>query len=248
MQIMGGEYADQWRREMASALEWWSDAGVDTLAADDPRDWLAPPAAKATPFIAAPDVASAPAVVLPDTLEAFLEWRLGEAAPEAEWLTPRIGPSGNPGAGLMILTDMPEADDTDTLMTGAPGRLLDRMLAAIGESRDSVYLASLATARPLTGRIPTEAEPRLIALALHHIALANPKRLLLLGQSASRVQSTTNGSGAGHAGEDIKDDVKQLGQDRQVVASYHPRFLLERPAAKAEAWKHLVLLSRGTSL
>ncbi|MES2445170.1 MAG: uracil-DNA glycosylase family protein [Pseudomonadota bacterium] len=244
---MGGEYGDQWRQSLASALLWWRDAGVDTLADDEPRDWLALPVAKAAARAAEPAVASAPAEILPDTLDAFLDWRLGEAAPEAEWLTPRIGPSGDPGAGLMILTDMPEPDDSDRLMTGAPGRLLDRMLAAIGESRESVYLASLAVARPLTGRIPAESEPRLIELALHHIELANPKRLLLLGQSASRVRSTTNGSDAGNAREDIKDDVKQLSQDRQVVASYHPRFLLERPAAKAEAWKHLVLLSRGTS-
>lgn len=240
---MGGEYGDQWRQSLASALEWWCDAGVDTLAEDAARDWLAPPAVKAAVPAAASAVASAPAEVLPETLAAFLAWRLGETAPEAEWLTPRIGPSGDPASALMILTDMPEADDTDRLLTGAPGRLFDRMLAAIGESRESVYLASLATARPLAGRIPGDAEPRLIQLARHHIDLVAPTKLLLLGQSASRVQSTTSGSGFGNASHDIK----HLSGDRQVVASYHPRFLLERPAAKAEAWKHLVLLSRGTS-
>ncbi len=240
---MGGEYADQWRRGVASALEWWSDAGVDTLANDEPRDWLAPPVAKLAAPAGEPVVAEAPAEVLPDTLEAFVEWRLGETAPEAEWLTPRIGPSGDTASALMILTDMPEIEDADRLLTGAPGRLLDRMLAAIGESRESVYVASLANARPLTGRIPGDAEPRLIELARHHIALVAPRRLLLLGQSASRVQGTTSGSGAGNT----QDDINHLSAERHVVASYHPRFLLERPAAKAEAWKHLVLLSRGTS-
>lgn len=243
MQRMGGEYGDQWRQSLASALEWWRDAGVDTLAEDEPRDWLARPVARTVPAANAPAVASAPVEVLPDTIEAFLEWRMGDAAPEAEWLTPRIGPSGTAGADLMILTDMPEAEDTDTLMTGAPGRLLDRILKAIGESRESVYLASLATARPLTGRIPSDAEARLIQLAHHHIALAAPKRLLLLGQAASRVQGTTNGSAPGNAEQDSKD----FGGEMDVVASYHPRFLLERPAAKADAWKHLLRLSRGTS-
>lgn len=240
---MGGEYADQWRREMASALEWWSDAGVDTLAADEPRDWLALPVAKVAAVAATHDVASAPAEVLPGTLEAFLEWRMGDSAPEAEWLTPRIAPSGNHASALMILTDIPEADDGDQLMTGASGRLLTRMLAAIGESRESVYLASLATARPLTGRIPGDAEPRLIELAQHLIGLIGPKRLLLLGQSASRVCRTTSGSAFGNGEQDSKD----FGTNMRAVASYHPRFLLERPAAKAEAWKHLLLLTRGTS-
>jgi len=240
---MGGEYGDQWRQSLASALEWWRDAGVDSLVADEPRDWLALPVARTTPVPNTPAVASAPVEVLPDTIHGFLEWRLGDAAPEADWHTPRIGPSGTVGADLMILTDMPEAEDTNTLMTGAPGRLLDRMLAAIGESRDSVYLASLAAARPLAGRIPGDVEARLIQLARHHIALAAPKRLLLLGQAASRVRGTTNGSVLGNAEQDSKD----FGPEMFVVASYHPRFLLERPAAKAEAWKHLVLLSRGTS-
>ena len=244
MQIMGGEYGEQWRQSLASALDWWRDAGVDSLVDDDPRDWLARPVAKAAPVTNAPAVASEPAEVLPDTIDSFVAWRMSDAAPEAGWLTPRVGPSGTPGADLMILTDMPEAEDTDTLMTGAPGRLLDRMLAAIGESRESVYLASLATARPLAERIPGDAEPRLIDLARHHIALVSPKRLLLLGQAASRVRSTTSGSAEGNPSPDIN----QLSGDMQVVASYHPRFLLERPAAKAEAWKHLVLLSRGTSL
>jgi DNA polymerase len=243
MQLMGGEYADQWRREAASVLEWWRDAGVDTLADDDARDWLAPPVAKATPFIAAPDVAAAPAEILPDTLEAFLAWRMSERAPEAEWLTPMIAPSGDPASALMILTDIPETDDGDQLMTGRSGKLLDRMLAAIGESRESVYLASLATARPLTGRIPGEAEPRLIEIAQHLIELVGPKRLLLLGQPTSRVCRTTSGSAFGNGKQDSKD----FGGNMRAVASYHPRFLLERPAAKAEAWKHLLLLSRGTS-
>lgn len=242
MQDMGGEYADQWRREMASALEWWRDAGVETLADDEPRDWLALPVTKPTAIAAKPDVASAPAEVLPDTLDAFIAWRMGDTAPEAEWLTPRIGPSGDAGAELMVLTDVPEAEDRDALMTGKEGRLLDRMLAAMGESRESVYLASMAVARPITERIPGEDEARLIELAQHHIALAAPKRLLLLGQTASRVRSTTNGSAQSQGEQDSNDFAGNM----LVAAIRHPRFLLERPAAKAEAWKQMQPLSRGT--
>lgn len=239
---MGADVGNDWPSSMASALEWWRDAGVDVLVDDEPHDWLARPAPKREAVATEAAVASAPAEALPDTLEAFVAWRLGDAAPEAGWLTPRIAPAGPAGA-TMVLIDMPEADDGDSLLAGAPGKLLDRMLAAIGESRDSTYLASLAVARPLTGQIPAEAEPRLAELAAHHVALVAPKRLLLLGQAVKRVFATTNGSGDGNSGRDIN----LIGGSLEIVASYSPRFLMERPAAKAEAWKHLLRLSPGSS-
>jgi uracil-DNA glycosylase len=42
----------------------------------------------------------------------------------------------------MILLPMPEADDTETLLSGRAGKLLDGLLAALGLDRSSVYLAS----------------------------------------------------------------------------------------------------------
>jgi len=248
MQLMGGEYADQWRQSLSSTLEWWRDAGVETLADDEPRDWLARPIAVpeaiAGAVAAVPAATAAPVAPLPDTLDGFIAWRLSANAPEADWLTPRIAPCGPADAELMILTDMPEAEDSDALMGGAAGRLLDRMLAAIGVKRESVHLAALAWGRPLTAQIPADSEVRLIELALHHIALVGPKKLLLLGQSANRVRGTTNGSAFGNGDHDIN----YSGGKTEVVATYHPRFLMERSTAKAEAWKHLLLLSRGTSL
>ena len=247
MQRMGGEYGDQWRQSLASALEWWRDAGVETLAEDEPRDWLARPVAvpEAVAGPASEPVAAtaAPHVPLPDTLDAFIAWRMSDAAPEADWLTARIAPSGPADADLMILTEITEADDSDSMMSGAEGRLLDRMLAAIGRKRESAHLASLAWARPLTGQVPGDSEARLVELALHHIALVAPKKLLLLGQTANRVLGTTSGSAFGNGIHDINHS----GGNTEVVATYHPRFLMERSAAKAEAWKHLLLLSRGTS-
>ena len=241
---MGREMGSDWHAAYASAIEWWRDAGVDTLVEDAPRDWLARPAPAPAESGAAVGAAPSAPEALPATLDAFLAWRLGEAAPEAEWLTPRIAPTG-PSGGAMILVDMPEADDAETgiLMSGAPGRLLDRMLAAIGESRETVLVGSIAVARSLTGRIPADQEARLAELARHYVSLVAPKRLLLMGDTAKRVFGTTDGSGPGNS----LGDINQSGGSLQPVASYSPRFLLERPATKAEAWKHLLLFSRGIS-
>ncbi|NIJ18582.1 DNA polymerase [Sphingomonas naasensis] len=240
---MGGEPVQDWQKAVASTLDWWCDAGVDMLVADEVRDWLArtpPPAQAAT----APAAVAEPVVeALPDTLDAFVAWRLGDTAPEAGGHAPRLAPTGPADAEWVLITDVPEAEDSDTLLSGAAGRLLDRMLAAVGQSRESVYLLPLAWARPVTGRIAAEEEARLLELARHHLSLLEPKRLFLLGQSASRVVRETSG---GRPDNRIHG-INHFGARTLAVASYPPRWLLEKPAAKSEAWKHLLLLSRGTA-
>ncbi|MBX3564773.1 MAG: uracil-DNA glycosylase [Sphingomonas sp.] len=233
---MGAEHLHDWRQGLASALEWWRDAGVETLQEDEPRDWLARPAA-APATVAAPAAVTAAPEILPTTLEDFVAWRMGANAPESGWHAPLIAPSGPANAKMVVFSDMPCAEDRETLMSDATGRLFDRMLAAIGLTRDSVYLGSLAVARPLTGRVPPEQEARLVQLARHHVTLLKPERLLLFGQAAEKL---IDGQADGSA------DVNLFGCTTRVVASYHPRFLLERPAAKSEAWKHLLLLTRGS--
>jgi uracil-DNA glycosylase len=238
---MGGEPVQDWQGLAASTLEWWRDAGVDMLVEDEARDWLArtPPRVEMAP--AAVAVAEPVAETLPDTLDAFLEWRLGDAAPEAGWLTPRFAPTGPADAEWVLVTDVPEAEDSDRLLSGPAGRLLDRMLAAVGQSRESVHLVPLALARPLTGHIPPEDAGRLLELARHYLTLLQPRKLLVMGQSASRVLSATDGWPPSNS----LRDVNQFGRNTDAAVSYHPRWLLEKPAAKREAWKHLLLLSRG---
>jgi DNA polymerase len=239
---MGGEPVQDWQKAAASALEWWRDAGVDMLVEDEARDWLARIAPPAQTVEAQAAVAEPVVETLPDTLEAFVAWRLGDTALEAGWHTPRLGPTGPADAQWVLVTDVPEVEDSDVLLSGPAGRLLDKMLAAIGQSRESVYLLPLAWARPVTGRIAPDDEAQLLELARHHLTLLDPKRLFLLGQSASRVLAETSGESLTNP---IRD-VNHFGGNTRAVASFHPRFLLERPAAKSEAWKHLLLLSRGT--
>ncbi|MBN8807493.1 MAG: uracil-DNA glycosylase [Sphingomonas sp.] len=237
---MGADQNHDWRASIASALEWWRDAGVDCELDEVPRDWLAraPIAAPVTPAIAA---AAVPA--LPDTLDAFVAWRIGEAAPEGRWPGRPMAPQGSAASGLMVVVDMPDREDeaAGALLSGAAGRLFDRMLAAIGRDRQSIHLASVAVKRPPAGRLADDVAQDLAALLRHHLALARPKRILALGNAASRAIAgldVASARGNLHA-------VNHDGGTSDVVASFHPRFLLERPAAKADAWKDLRLLIGG---
>lgn len=236
---MGADQNLDWNRLAASALEWWRDAGVDAPVDDAPRNWLAPPpAAPAAPVASAPQ----PSDALPDTLESFLAYRSGADAPEAGWPGVRIATSGPARAALMILVDCPEKDDRECLMDGAVGRLFDRMLTAIGQSRETVHLAAVAHARPLAGRLPRDTQERLATLALHHVALVGPKRVIVMGDAASRAI----------CGMDVREARGRLqplnhrsGEMIDMVSTYHPRLLIERPALKAEAWRDLQLAIGG---
>jgi uracil-DNA glycosylase family 4 len=78
----------------------------------------------------------------------------------------------------------------------------------------------------------------LAEIAKHHIQLIAPPRLLLLGNAASRAILGMELQAARGRLHDFNHKTGETG----VVASFHPRFLMEKPAAKAEAWKDLQML------
>ncbi|MFA5968134.1 MAG: uracil-DNA glycosylase [Sphingomonas sp.] len=245
---MGADQNFDLRRLAASSFDWWRDAGLDVFVDEAPRNWLAQPApspmARAETANDAPTAPATPVVAsLPATLVEFEAWRLGGDTPDANWSQSRIAPRGDAGSGLMVLIEIPERDDEQAgmLLSGTAGRLFDRMLAAIGRDRETVYLASLAVARPASGRVPPEAIAELGRLARHQIGLVAPKRLLVIGNATSRAILGADIAPARGKLHDFNHETGKTG----VVASYHPRFLLERPAAKAEAWRDLQLLMKG---
>jgi uracil-DNA glycosylase family 4 len=247
---MGANQNYDWHSAAASTLDWWIDAGVDASIDETPRDWLAAIVAAPPPRSAASAPATvgvAPVPILPTTLDAFLAWRAGDEAPEATWPGAMLAAQGPVDAPLLVLVDMPEREDAESgvLLGGAAGRLFDRMLAAIGQSRGSIHLVALCAKRPVAGRIAPEIEERLGEIARHHIALVAPKRVLLLGNAPSRALL---GADAAPARESLRV-VNLTGGNKagtvEAVASFHPRFLLERPAQKAEAWRDLQMLIGG---
>jgi DNA polymerase len=224
-----------------SALGWWLEAGVDTLVDEAPRNWLRPtPAleAAAAPAQAAP----AEADPMPATIAA-MHARLADPSLVADAVGRPLPPIGDTASGLMLLADMPEAGDAAAgeLLSGDVGRLLDRMLGAIGRDRASAYIATMAPARPAGGRIAPAVAAELARLALHHVALAQPRMLLLLGEAPCRA---ILGLGLAEARGHIHE-VNHRNATFGVVATFPPRFLLREQGAKAQAWQDLRLLLGG---
>jgi uracil-DNA glycosylase len=235
---------------IASALDWWADAGVDMLVEEVPREWLATPAKAASATHAeradAQAASERPAKTpLPETLLAFTDWLMSSPdVPEAGPPAQRVRPSGDFSSGLMILIDMPDLGDpaAGQLLSGDAGALFDKMLGAIGKTRDTVYLATLSPGRTPSGQIAAEATADLTKIALHHIALVKPDKLWLMGQAVSRAILGADAT-PGHGRLRI---FNHEGRNMDAVASFAPRFLLQQPKWKAGAWADMQALIKGT--
>ena len=240
-----------------SYLGWWADAGLLDTVSDAPRPWLttaplpapAPHTAQAQPAVTSsaptPDPAAVAAppparAALPDTLPAFDAWLATSSdLPGARWSPRRILPTGPQAAPIMLLADCPSESDIGAgrLFSGAVGDLLDAMLTAIGQSRDTLRVASVALTRPIAGRMDDRDREALTRIARHHIALVQPRALLLLGDRTARLL-TGNGVGI-----DAQQRIfNHAGVTVPVHAIHHPRLLLEQPALKRPTWEVLKCL------
>jgi uracil-DNA glycosylase len=223
----------------ASLLRWWTEAGVDVLIDEAPRQWLGGNVAAPAAELAAPTEDP-----LPDTLAKLVEWisateTLAFVGPPSR----RLAPIGTVGSPVMIITDMPEHADIAAggWFSGDVGQLFDAMLHAVNLTRDQVYCAGLCPGRPATGQIEPDQMIKLGDIARHHIRLAAPNRVWLLGQSTSRAVL-----GADVAPQTAKlHYINQDGGNVPCVASYHPRMLIQHPVRKAKAWADMQLLFGG---
>src|ERR1044072_2248473 len=152
-------------------LQWWSDAGVDCLIDEAPRDWLRPEPERTASVGPAAGAPEAKSEILPDQLELFRAFLDEDTAlPFHSPAAPRVCPAGDPTSGLMVLSDMPATEDCGTgiLLSGASGLLFEKMLAAIGRNRSSIYLAALSCLRSPSGNFTQESAARYATLARHH--------------------------------------------------------------------------------
>jgi len=157
-------------------------------------------------------------------------------------LSARTAPTGDPSSALMVLVDLPEAEDAASgrLLSGPVGELFDKMIAATGRDRQSLYLAAMAPGRPAGGYVDRAAGALFGELARHHVALARPRVLLLLGEQPCRAflnLGFVEARGRAH-------DVKLPDGTTTAIATFHPRTLLQHPEQKKRSWEDLQLLMK----
>ena len=148
---------------------------------------------------------------------------------------------GNANADWMIIGEAPgaEEDRRGEPFVGRAGKLLDEMLRAIGERRDSVFIANILKCRPPNNRDPKQEEVQACRDYLERqIELVQPKLVLAVGRIAAQNLLGTD-SPVGR----LRGKRHSLG-DIPLVVTYHPAYLLRSPSQKHKSWDDLNLARR----
>jgi DNA polymerase len=153
---------------------------------------------------------------------------------------------GDPRARVMFVGEAPGRDeDIEGLpFVGRSGKLLDRMMAAIGLDRTSVYIANIVPWRPPGNRTPTPQESAIcLPFTLRQIELADPDVLVCLGgPSAQTLLEIRDGilksRGRWYPFRTGKREIRAL-------ATLHPAYLLRQPAQKRLAWRDFLAIKKA---
>ena len=136
---------------------------------------------------------------------------------------------------LLILTDVPGTDDdaSGKILSGATGELMDKMLAAIGLSREMVSIIPMVFWRTPGGRTPSRVELDLSRPFVDRaIELLRPRLILTLGTLPATELANIN-LAKSHGVATVLDNGITL------VPIFHPNYLLLKPAAKRDVWTAL---------
>jgi uracil-DNA glycosylase family 4 len=251
-------------------LDFYIEAGADALVGEKPVDRFAAgdvvlPARAPNPATArAKSAAGTPSPVAPpapdeaamaardiakraatlDELRAVLD-RFEGCALKAT-ATQLVFADGNPQARLMFVGEAPGRDeDIEGLpFVGRSGKLLDRMLAAIGLDRTSVYIANIVPWRPPGNRTPTPQESQIcLPFISRQIELADPDILVCLGGPSAQTllgikEGITKTRGRWFSFDTGKREIR-------AMPTFHPAFLLRSPLQKRFAWRDFLAIKKA---
>jgi uracil-DNA glycosylase len=154
--------------------------------------------------------------------------------------------AGNPQARVMLVGEAPGRDEDieGQPFVGRSGKLLDRMLAAIGLDRTGVYIANIVPWRPPGNRTPTPQESAIcLPFTLRQIELANPDVLVCLGNPSTQTLLNTKEGITRTRGRWFPFHTGR--RDIRVMPTFHPAFLLRNPISKRLAWRDFLAIKKA---
>jgi len=153
---------------------------------------------------------------------------------------------GNPAARVMFVGEAPGRDEdiAGLPFVGRSGKLLDRMIEAIGLDRTQVYIANIVPWRPPGNRTPTPHESAIcLPFIRRQIELADPDILVCLGQPSTQTLLETKEGITRTRGRWFKFDTGS--REIRALATYHPAFLLRSPLQKRLAWRDFLAIKKA---
>ena len=153
---------------------------------------------------------------------------------------------GNPQARIMFVGEAPgrEEDLEGLPFVGRSGKLLDRMMAAIGLDRSSAYIANVIPWRPPGNRTPTPQETQIcLPFIQRQIELVNPDVLVTLGNPSTQTLLSTREGIMKTRGRWFEYDTGT--RPIRALATFHPAYLLRSPSYKRMAWQDLRSIAKA---
>ena len=252
-------------------LAFYVEAGVDCALGEEPVNRLADPEAvppprapaqPARPALAAPVLTGlaepppAPDAAIVSAREA------ARTAPTLEALralldkfdgcalrstaTQLVFADGNPKARVMFVGEAPGRDeDIEGLpFVGRSGKLLDRMIAAIGLDRSKAYIANVIPWRPPGNRTPTPQETQIcLPFIQRQIELVNPDVLVTLGNPSTQTLLSTREGIMRSRGKWVDYDTGT--RMIRALPTFHPAYLLRSPSYKRMSWQDLRAIAKA---
>jgi uracil-DNA glycosylase family 4 len=153
---------------------------------------------------------------------------------------------GNPQARVMFVGEAPGRDeDIEGLpFVGRSGKLLDRMMAAIGLDRSKAYIANVIPWRPPGNRTPTPQETQIcLPFIQRQIELVNPDVLVTLGNPSTQTLLSTREGIMRTRGKwfDYDTGTRAI----RAIATFHPAYLLRSPSYKRMTWLDLRAIAKA---
>ncbi len=152
---------------------------------------------------------------------------------------------GNPNARLVFYGEAPGADEDKQgePFVGRAGKLLNKIIEAMGLTRDEIYILNTIKCRPPGNRNPTPEEQQNCAGFLQRqLEIIQPEYIVCLGAIAS------------HSFLECKTPIgKMRGQffDKngiKVLCTFHPAYLLRDPRRKRDVWDDIQFLMKDMGL
>ncbi len=164
---------------------------------------------------------------------------------------------GNVNADVMFVGEGPgfDEDRQGRPFVGRAGQLLDKMILAMGLTREKVFIANIAKCHPMTDPLHPEKHgndraPNAQEIACcrkyieQQIAIVCPKYVVALGGVAAKALiSDANSLGALRGKfHNLHLDSVELPKPVQIIATFHPAALLRNPNWKKDAWIDLQMV------
>ena len=143
---------------------------------------------------------------------------------------------GDPDARLLFIGEAPGADEDIQArpFVGRSGKLLMKIIAAMGLKREEVYIANILKCRPPGNRNP---HPHEVEECIHYLFMQldiiKPEIIVVLGRVAGITLFGKNFSITKERGK--KFEFRGI----TVIPTFHPAYLLMNPKAKKLTWEDM---------